>query len=136
MTVNIIAITPSANLTAINAVLEAMGRGPTNITLSASTDPDAKWDDTPTHYYMSDQGAPDWLAAAFMAFQNGDLPALAPDYIWGEDGCISSSDALEAITPSNFAVAYFNDGFSPQQQEAAALASYSVPLYKLPPPPE
>lgn len=136
MTVNIIAITPAANLADINAVLEAMGRGPGSITLGASTDPEAAWDDTPTHYYMSDQGAPQWLADAFAAFQNGDLPALASGFVWGENGCISSSDALASITPSNFAVAYFNDGFSAQQQVAAALASYSTPLYKLPPPPE
>jgi len=136
MSVNIIAIAPAANLTAINAVLEAMGRGPGSLTIGASTDAEAAWDDTPTHYFMSDQGAPDWLADAFMAFQNGDLPALASGYVWGEYGCISSSDALAAIAPSNFAVAYFNDGFAPEAQVAAALASYSVPLYKLPSPPE
>lgn len=136
MSVNIIAIVPAANLTAMNAVLEAMGRGPTSLTQGASTDENAAWDDTPTHYFMSDQGAPDWLADAFMAFQNGDLPALADGYLWGENGCISSSDALTAITPANFAVAYFNDGFSPQQQLAAALASYTTPLFRLPPPPE
>lgn len=136
MSVNIIAIVPAANLIAANAVLEAMGRGPTNITLGASTDENAAWDDPPTHYYMSDQGVADDVAATFLRFGDGDLPALASGFEWGEDDCISSSDALAAITPANFAFASFNDGFTPQQQVAAALAAYSVPLFKLPPPPE
>lgn len=136
MTVNIIAIVPAANLDAANTVLAAMGRGPANITLGASTDPEAAWDDTPTHYYMSDQGVTEDVAAAFLRFGDGDLPALAPGFSWGNDGCISSDDALAAITPSNFAFASFNDGFTPQQQVQAALAAYDVPLYKLPNPPE
>ena len=136
MSVNIIAIVPAANLAAANAVLEAMGRGPGNITLGASTDEDAAWDDAPTHYYMSDQGVADEVAATFLRFGDGDLPALAPGFAWGENGCISSSDALAAITSSNLAFASFNDGYSPQQQVAAALAAYSVPLFKMPPPPE
>lgn len=136
MTVNIIAIVPAANLDAANAVLAAMGRGPANITLGASTDPEAAWDATPTHYYMSDQGVADEVSATFLRFGDGDLPALAPGFSWGENGCISSSDALAAITPANFAFASFNDGFTPQQQVAAALDAYSVPLFKLPAPPE
>lgn len=136
MTVNIIAIAPAANLTAINAVLEAMGRGPTSLTLKASTNESAAWNDTPTHYYMSDQGAPQWLADAFAAFEANDLPPLAPGYSWGVNGVISSADAEAAITPANFAVAYFNNGFEPEAQVAAALASHTVPLFKLPPPPE
>lgn len=136
MSVNIIAIVPAANLTAANAVLAAMGRGPESLTQKASTDANAAWDDEPTHYYMSDQGVADDVAATFLRFGDGDLPALAPGFEWGEDGCISSSDALAAITSSNFAFASFNDGYSPQQQVAAALAAYSTPLFKLPPPPE
>lgn len=136
MSVNIIGITPAANLVAINKVLEAMGRGPESFTRKASTDSGAAWDDEPTHYFMSDQGAPQWLADAFAAFDSNDLPPLAPGYSWGVDGCISSSDAEAAITPANFAVAYFNDGFQPEAQVAAALAAYSVPLFALPPPPE
>lgn len=136
MSVNIIAIVPAANLTAMNAVLEAHGRGPTSLTIGASTDSEAAWDDTPTHYFMSDQGAPEALAQTFMLFEENALPALAPGYEWGVNGCISSSDALAAIQPANFAFAVFNDGYSPEAQVAAALAAYSVPLFRLPPPPE
>ena len=136
MSVNIIAIVPTDNLTAANAVLEAMGRGPGNITRPASTDSGAAWDDTPTHWYMSDQGVPDDIAATFLRFGQGDLPALGEGFVWGEDGCISSSDALAAITSENFAFASFNDGFTALEQVAAALAAYSPTLYMLPPPPE
>ena len=137
MSVNIIAIVPAANLAAMNAVLEAHGRGPTSLTIGASTNPAFTWGDTPTHYYMSDQGAPEALAQTFMRFEENALPALALGYEWGVNGCISSGDAIAAIQPANFAFAVYNNGYSPEAQVAASLAAYSVPLYKpVGPPPE
>jgi hypothetical protein len=129
---DIIAITTAANQTNINLVLEAMGRGPGSLAQPSSADPGVAWNGTPTHFYMSDQGAPQWLADAFLAFGDNNLPPLPEGVVWGEDGVISAADALEAIQPENFYFAQFV-GFEPSEQLAAALAAKG--LHKFPPNP-
>lgn len=126
---DIIAVTTAANQVNINLVLEAMGRGPGSLGQPVSTDPNVAWNGTATHFFMSDQGAPQWLADAFLAFGNNDLPQLPDGTVWGENGVISAADALQAINPSNFYFAQFV-GYEPAQQLQAALAAKG--LHKFP----
>ena len=126
MSINIIGIATAAALANVNAVLEAMGRGPGNISRKATTTPDPTPSATPTHYFMSDQGVTPEFQAQLLGFSNGDLPPLPEGVVWGENGVISAGDALAAITASNFAFASFNDGFTPGEQVASALSALGL----------
>lgn len=132
MSINIIGIATASALVNINLVLEAMGRGPGNITRKATTVAAPAWNATPTHWYMSDQGVTPEFQAQLLGFSNGDLPPLPEGVVWGVDGVISASDALAAITAENFAFAAFNDAFTPGEQVGAALSALS--LYPIPDP--
>lgn len=130
MSINIIGIATAAALTNVNLVLEAMGRGPGNISRKATTVADPAWDATPTHYFMSDQAVTPEFQAQLLGFSNGDLPPLPEGVVWGVNGVISAADALAAITAENFAFASFNDGFTPGEQVASALGALG--LYVIP----
>lgn len=121
MSINIIGIATAGAVENVNRVLEAMGRGPGNISRKATTAPNPAWDAEPTHWFMSDQGVTPEFQSQILGFSNGDLPPLPDGVVWGEDGVISAADALEAISAANFAFAAFNDGFTPGEQVAAAL---------------
>lgn len=135
MPVHIIAVTPAANVTAANAVLEALGHGPDNFSTKATTEEGPAWDDPPTHYYFCWQYTPAGLADTFLAFADGVMPPTIGEWDWGEYGVISEEDALAAVTPENFAFAIFNDGLSALQQVDVTLAAYEPPLHKIPDPP-
>lgn len=126
MSINIIGIATAASLVNVNKVLEAMGRGPGNISRKATTASSPAWTATPTHYFMSDQGVTPEFQAQLLGFSNGDLPPLPEGVVWGVDGVISAGDALAAITAENFAFAAFNDGFTPGEQVASALAALGL----------
>lgn len=132
MSINIIGIAPISAVANVNAVLEAMGRGPGSLTRNLTTAADPAWDATPTHMFMSDQGVSSEFQADLLAAAGGDLPPLAEGYMWGEDGVISAADAAAAM--AQFAVASFNDGFAPTQQLAAAIAAHDPVLYVIPQP--
>lgn len=133
MSINIIGVATAAALANVNLVLEAMGRGPGNITRKATTAPNPTWDAEPTHYFMSDQGVTPEFQAQLLGFSNGDLPPLPAGVVWGENGVISAADALAAITASNFMFAAFNDGFSPSEQVQAALDALGLQIIPFPP---
>ena len=126
MSINIIGIVTAAARVNINLVLEAMGRGPGNITRKATTVGNPTWEATATHYFMSDQGVTAEFQSQLLGFSNGDLPPLPEGVIWGEDGAINAADALAAITAENFAFATFNDGFEPGEQVASALGALGL----------
>lgn len=126
MTVNIIGIGAIAAVTNINLVLEAMGRGPNNLSRPATTTPNPTWQTPATHKYMSDQGVSAEFASILLGFANGDLPPLPDGVVWGVDGVISAEDALAAITAENFAFASFNEGFTPGEQVEAALSALGL----------
>lgn len=131
MSINIIGISTAAALTNANLVLEAMGRGPGNISRKATTAANPAWDATPTHYFMSDQGVTPEFQAQLLGFSNGDLPPLPEGVVWGVNGVISAADAIAAITAANFSFASFNDGFTPGAQVQAALDAkglYAIPF--------
>jgi len=132
MSINIIGIATAAALTNVNLVLQAMGRGPGNISRKATTVADPAWDATPTHYFMSDQGVTPEFQAQLLGFSNGDLPPLPEGVVWGVDGVISASDALAAISSAHFAFAAFNDGFTPGEQVAAALDALGLHIIPFP----
>lgn len=132
MSINIIGIATASALVNINAVLEAMGRGPGNISRKATTVADPAWDAEPTHYFMSDQGVTPEFQAQLLGFSSGDLPPLPEGVLWGEDGVISAADALAAISSSNFAFAAFNEGFTPGEQVAAALDALGLHVIPFP----
>jgi len=134
MSINIIGVCTAAALVNVNAVLEAMGRGPGNITRKATTVANPDWTATPTHWWMSDQGVTPEFQTQLLGFSNGDLPPLPDGVVWGVNGVISAADALAAITAQNFAFAAFNDGFSPGEQVNAALSAlglYIIPFEEI-----
>lgn len=133
MTVNIIGIATIASVTNVNLVLQAMGRGPNNISRPATTAANPTWETAPTHLYMSDQGVTGEFAAILLGFANGDLPPLPEGVVWGVDGIISAEDALAAITAENFAFASFNEAFTPGEQVAAALSALGLHIVPDPP---
>lgn len=133
MTINIIGIGKVTAEPNINLVLQAMGRGPNNLSRPATTESNPTWGTTPTHRYMSDQGVTGEFAAILLGFANGDLPPLPEGVVWGVDGIISAEDALAAITAENFAFASFNEAFTPGEQVDAALSALG--LSRIPDPP-
>lgn len=130
MAINIIGIATAAAVTNINLVLQAMGRGPNNISRKATTVPDPAWNATPTHYFMSDQGVTAEFQAQLLGFANGDLPPLPNGAVWGEEGVISAADALAAIASPNFSFASFSGAFTPGEQVQAALDAMG--LFEIP----
>jgi len=137
MAINVIGIATAAAVTNVNLVLEAMGRGPGNISRKATTaavdptDPMA-WAMTPTHYFMSDQGVTAEFQAQLLGFANGDLPPLPDGVVWGEEGVISAQDALAAIASPNFSFASFSGAFTPGEQVQAALDALGLHIIPFP----
>lgn len=140
MTINIIGIGKLAAVADINSVLEAMGRGPNNLSRPATIKPtpenglpEVTWETAPTHRYMSDQGVTVEFSDALHGFSAGALPALPEGIAWGEDGVIGEANALAAITADNFAFASFNEAYTPGQQVAAALDALGLVIVPDPP---
>ncbi|WP_300573581.1 hypothetical protein [Phenylobacterium sp.] len=132
MTINVIGIATAAAVTNVNLVLEAMGRGPGNISRKATTVANPAWDATPTHYFMSDQGVTPEFQAQLLGFANGDLPPLPEGVVWGEEGVISAADALAAIASPNFSFASFSGAFTPGEQVQAALDALGLHVIPFP----
>jgi hypothetical protein len=132
MAINVIGIATAAAVTNVNLVLQAMGRGPGNISRKATTVADPAWDATPTHYFMSDQGVTAEFQAQLLGFANGDLPPLPPGVVWGEEGVISAQDALAAIASPNFSFASFSGAFTPGEQVQAALDALGLHVIPFP----
>lgn len=84
----------------INAVWEAMGRGPNNISRKlCAINPSATWETPATHYMMQDMGAIDTDVARWQALCAGTLPTLddlGSPIPWGDPGFISQQDAIAA----------------------------------------
>lgn len=132
MAINVIGIATAAAVDNVNLVLEAMGRGPGNISRKATTVADPAWDATPTHYFMSDQGVTPEFQAQLLGFANGDLPPLPEGVVWGEEGVISAQDALAAIASPNFSFASFSGAFTPGEQVQAALDALGLHIIPFP----
>ena len=132
MAINIIGIATAAAVDDVNAVLEAMGRGPGSISRKATTVANPAWDATPTHFFMSDQGVTPEFQAQLLGFANGDLPPLPEGVVWGEDGVISAADALAAIASPNFSFASFSGAFTPGEQVQAALDALGLHVIPFP----
>ena len=130
--INIIGIATAAALNDVNRVLEAMGRGPGNISRKATTVSNPAWDAEPTHWFMSDQGVTPEFQTQLLGFSNGDLPPLPEGVVWDVDGVIAAEDAMAAITAENFAFAAFNDGFTPGEQVASALGALGLHVIPFP----
>jgi len=132
MAINVIGIATAAAVTNVNLVLQAMGRGPGNISRKATTVANPAWDATPTHYFMSDQGVTPEFQAQLLGFANGDLPPLPEGVVWGEEGVISAADALAAIASPNFSFASFSGAFTPGEQVQAALDALGLHVIPFP----
>ena len=132
MAINVIGIATAAAVDNVNLVLQAMGRGPGNISRKATTVADPAWDATPTHYFMSDQGVTPEFQAQLLGFANGDLPPLPEGVVWGEEGVISAQDALAAIASPNFSFASFSGAFTPGEQVQASLDALGLHVIPFP----
>lgn len=129
-TLNVIVIGAAAYVANINAVLEAYGRGPDNLSRKLTTVADPAWTETPTHFFMSDQGVTEDFANVLLGFPNGDLPPLPNGLVWGVNGVISAADALAAIDGANFKVFVSSGDVTPAAQVAAAISAEG--LYVIP----
>lgn len=106
----IIMIAVAASRAAVDAIGEALGRGPVSVGVRMTTDPAAlewnsavsgAWPYEPTHYGGFDDSTEKPMADLWQAISNGDLPADLPDgKEWGVGGVISYADALAAVTPA------------------------------------
>jgi hypothetical protein len=131
MALNVIAIGAAAYAANINAVLEAMGRGPGSLSRKLTTVVDPEWtEESVTHYFMSDQGVTEEFVTILLGFPNGDLPPLPEGTVWGENGVISAQDAIEAIDGANFKVFVSSGEVAPAAQVAAAVGAEG--LYVIP----
>jgi hypothetical protein len=93
----------------INAILQAQGRGPDNISVPlCAIDPEATWETPPTHWYMQDMSATDNLVASWQEYSNGTLPEIVGT--WGE-GIISEQDALAAVATPGSMLVFTATGF-------------------------
>lgn len=95
-----ILICPVSAKDGINAVLEALGRGPNNISRKlCAVDSEATYETPATHYMMQDMSATD----ADMLLWTGMKAGILPDTVeWGEEGIISSEqDAIAACAAMN-----------------------------------
>lgn len=94
-----IVIVTAAAQPAINAIWEAMGKGPDTFSVRlCAKDENATWESPVTGYLMLDMGAQQsdvdvWSAMA----QSNDLPPLPAGVVWGENGVISASEAQAAL---------------------------------------
>ena len=83
----------------INAVLEALGRGPGNISRKlCAVDPEATYETPATHYMMQDMSATDADVLLWTGMKAGILPDTVE---WGEEGIISEQDAIAACAAMN-----------------------------------
>lgn len=131
MALNVIAIGAAAHVSNINAVLEAVGRGPGSLSRKLTTTPDPEWtEELVTHYFMSDQGVTEEFVTILLGFPNADLPPLPAGVAWGVDGVISAEDAITAIDGANFKVFVSSGDVSPAAQVAAAVGAEG--LYVIP----
>ena len=106
----IIMIAVASSRAAIDAIGEALGRGPVSVGVQMIADPavvgydaDASgpWPDPPTHFGGFDDSTEKPLADVWQAISNGELPDELPGgREWGVNGVISYADALAAVTPA------------------------------------
>lgn len=94
----IVICTPEAK-DGVNAALEALGRGPNNISRKlCAIDPEATWETPATHYMMQDMGAQETDVLLWAGMKAGVLPDTVA---WGEEGIISEQDAIDACATMN-----------------------------------
>lgn len=130
MALNVIAIGAAAHATNINAVLEAMDRGPGSLSRKLTTVADPAWTEAPTHLFMSDQGVTEEFVATLLGFADGELPPLPEGVAWGDNGVIAEQDAIDAVDGANFKVFVSSGDVSPAAQVAAAVGAEG--LYVIP----
>lgn len=100
-----ICIVTAAKRDHANLVWDAMGRGPeTFYRALCAFDEDATPESPITHYLASATEATDADVIEWQCMTQGNLPALAPGKVWGEDGVISAADALEATDGSQLII--------------------------------
>lgn len=106
----IIMIAEAGSRAAIDAIGEALGRGPTSVIVPMIADPavvgydadtNGPWPDPPTHFGGFDDSTEKPIADVWLAVSNGILPEELPGgREWGVNGVISYEDAMAAVTPT------------------------------------
>ena len=129
----LIAIASVADAAVVNAVLNAMGHGPANLSTKASTTPNLSTWDASTHLFGSMQSVPTELFQQMLDFGDRDAPPLAPGFAWGEGDLPDVEVALDALARMK-TVAFV--GYEPEDQRAIALAGHTPVLYPHVPPSE
>jgi hypothetical protein len=138
MTTPAIGICTSASRETCNRIWEAMDRGPNTFSVRLTSDPEATWEDEPTHWAFYDDSATLVLSAAWTALTQGMLPTLATGYDWGVGDTPTTAAALAACGGSNL---YIFTGSGANIDSAGLFRSIvtsgitDLPLYFHPAPP-
>lgn len=117
----IVVIVTAAAVDDANAVWEAWGKGPGNLSRRLTDDPAPTTSSTVTHYLMADSSTSVEDVQIIQGFANGDLPPISG--AWGEEGVVSAAAALTAINASNLQCYSASGTVEPVDHAAAILAS-------------
>lgn len=138
MTTPAIGICLSASRDTLNRVWEAMDRGPATFGVRLTSEPNATWEDEPTHWAFYDDSATLALSAAWTALTQGSIPPLASGYDWGIGDTPTAAAALAAAASGGL---YIFTGSGPNIDSAGLFRSIvtsgitDLPLYFHPAPP-
>lgn len=122
----LIAIAAVADAVVINAVLNAMGHGPANLSIKASTTSGLTPADASTHLAGSMQSVQTELFQQMLDFGNRDAPPLVDGYAWGEGDLPDVETALDALERLKI-LAFV--GYEPTEQRDIAFAGHTPVLY-------
>lgn len=117
----IVVIVTAAAVDDANAVWEAWGKGPGNLSRRLTDDPAPTTSSTVTHYLMADSSTSVEDVQIIQGFANGDLPPISG--AWGEGGIIEAAAALTAINASNLQCYSASGNVTPVDHVNAILAS-------------
>lgn len=124
MALGIVCIVTDAQKTNINLVFAARGHGPETFTRKlCAVDPGATPSTPQTHWLMSNAAGTQEELNVLTAMTEGGLPLVPEGTVWGEDGIISSADAMAASDGSVFQVYSAAGDVEPVDHVAAVLAS-------------
>lgn len=108
MTLPVALVVTDAQKTNVETVISAY-RYPDSVqfgrALIAADTVSPTWQSSPTHWLMFDASTTGENVSVYQGFANGDLPALTSGDVWGQNGFISSNDALTALNGSNLQTA-------------------------------
>lgn len=116
----------------VNAVWEAMGRGPSAFIRKVTTQAPPNANATTTHYLMNDESAIKADVDAWQALASGDLPQITGS--WGVNGVIAAATAQAACAAANLQCYTASGNVTPSEHAAGVLSGRGLYLQDDPAP--